>query len=247
MTNINLLLPLMAGIDIPIPELQITVRQPRIKDIAYMGEQSFLQTIQYLCIDKKDVIQDKAVISSISNFQIFMKVISDSSKRMELTTLLLILLPDYQVNIMPHRGLLLMQEGVEEVKVIDDHNFDIFQAVMRQVLCFSYFKNGDSPELNPQGELARKIAEKMMKNRQKIAELKAKESQHTSIFTRYLSILTIGARMRLEDCINLTLFQLFDLIERYTSYVEWDIDVRSRLAGAKSDKEIGTWMKDLHL
>jgi hypothetical protein len=31
-------LSLMAGIDIPIPELQLTVHVPTIKDIAYMGE-----------------------------------------------------------------------------------------------------------------------------------------------------------------------------------------------------------------
>ena len=52
--------------------------------------------------------------------------------------------------------------------------------------------------------------------------------------------------MTLEDCLNLTLFQLFDLMERYTAFVEWDIDVRTRMAGSKSEKPIEPWMRNLH-
>jgi len=28
------------------------------------------------------------------------------------------------------------------------------------------------------------------------------------------------------------IFQIYDLLERYTLFINWDIDVRSRLAGA---------------
>jgi len=31
---------------------------------------------------------------------------------------------------------------------------------------------------------------------------------------------------------ELTIFQIYDLLERYTLFINWDIDVRSRLAGA---------------
>ena len=52
--------------------------------------------------------------------------------------------------------------------------------------------------------------------------------------------------MRLEDCCNLNLFQLFDLMERYTSYVEWDADLRLRLQGGKPEKQVEPWMRNLH-
>ena len=46
----------MAGIDIPIPELQLTVHVPTIKDIAYIGETKFFMAVQYLCLDKESLI-----------------------------------------------------------------------------------------------------------------------------------------------------------------------------------------------
>ena len=45
---------------------------------------------------------------------------------------------------------------------------------------------------------------------------------------------------------DLTMFQLYDLVERYGLYVNWDIDIRSRLAGGKPDKQPDNWMKNIH-
>jgi len=42
------------------------------------------------------------------------------------------------------------------------------------------------------------------------------------------------------------MFQLYDLVERYSMYSAWDIDIRARMAGAKIDKEPDNWMKNIH-
>jgi hypothetical protein len=52
--------------------------------------------------------------------------------------------------------------------------------------------------------------------------------------------------MSLKDCLNLTMYQLYDLVERYMLYVNWDIDLRSRLAGGKPDSKPDNWMKIIH-
>lgn len=52
--------------------------------------------------------------------------------------------------------------------------------------------------------------------------------------------------MSLDKCINLTVYQLYDLIERYGLYVGWDLDIKSRLAGGKPDDKSDDWMKDIH-
>ena len=65
--------------------------------------------------------------------------------------------------------------------------------------------------------------------------------------TRILLILTIAlSSMSVQDLIQLTMFQLYDLIERYTLYLNWDLDVRTRLAGGKPDSQPDNWMKDIH-
>jgi hypothetical protein len=67
------------------------------------------------------------------------------------------------------------------------------------------------------------------------------------VFSQYLSALTIGiSSMSLSDAMNLTIYQLYDLLERYSLYINWDLDIRSRLAGAKVDKPVENWMKSIH-
>lgn len=45
-------LALMCGVDIPAPELQAVIHQPSIKEISYIGEQSFFVGLQSLTVNK---------------------------------------------------------------------------------------------------------------------------------------------------------------------------------------------------
>ena len=102
----------------------------------------------------------------------------------------------------------------------------------------------DQQAFNPQGDKAREIAEKLMKGRARIAEEKGQTN--ASVFSQYLSILSIGLQMPLQNLMDLTMFQLYDLVERYNLYINWDIDLRSRLAGGKPDRHPDNWMKNIH-
>jgi hypothetical protein len=115
---------------------------------------------------------------------------------------------------------------------------------MISICCLN--KSGSGNEnYNPQSKKAKEIAEKLMRGRQRIAAEKGEGE--ASIFSQYLSVLTVGiASMSLQDVMNLTMYQLYDLIERYSLYINWDIDIRSRMAGAKADKEPDNWMKNIH-
>ena len=35
-------------------------------------------------------------------------------------------------------------------------------------------------------------------------------------------------------------------MERYNAFIEWDVDLRVRLAGGKPDKPVESWMRDIH-
>ena len=52
--------------------------------------------------------------------------------------------------------------------------------------------------------------------------------------------------MSLQNTMDLTMYQLYDLVERYMLYINWDIDIRSRLAGAKPETQTENWMKNIH-
>lgn len=242
-------LALMAGTDIPMPEMQLTMRQPRIKEIALMGETDFFAATQYLCLQKEQLVEDKALLSSLDNFQVFMKVIEHqqtADKKTALITLLSLLFPSYQPMMTP-QSILLRDAESGEMKLIDSTNFEILQGYTRQVLCINSLFQGDNVVYNPANDAAKRIADKIMAGRRKVAEIKSKEQQNQSILARYVSILTVGLHsMSLDDLLNLTLYQLFDLVERYTLWFDWDIDLRQRLAGAQPKKEAENWMKSIH-
>ena len=52
--------------------------------------------------------------------------------------------------------------------------------------------------------------------------------------------------MSLQDAMDLTMFQLYDLVERYMLYINWDMDIRCRLAGGKPENTPDNWMKNIH-
>ena len=96
------------------------------------------------------------------------------------------------------------------------------------------------------GTQAKKIADKLMRARQRVAAQKG-DTSDASMFGQYLSILTVGLNsMSMGDLMNLTMYQIYDLIERYHLHVNWDLDVRTRLAGGKPDSSPDNWMKIIH-
>lgn len=202
---------LMTGGDIPIPSLTTTIHQPTIREIAMIGEKDFFIGAQLLCVDKNFYIQDKNMLSQTNNFQIFMTVLSNKeevSKKMATLQVLTLLFPKHKINLTPRA--LMLTEGENSI-VIDENNFEDLQAVLRSVFCLA---QSMQDTFNPANEAARKIAEKLMRGRQRVAAQKGETN--ASVFTQYLSMLTVGLNsMSLHDLINLTMFQLYDLIERY--------------------------------
>lgn len=236
-------LALMCGTDIPVPELQVTVHQPRIKEIALIGEQDFFVAVQCLNVNKDQLRQDNLLLQNTSNFQIFMTIMSEKEtkdKKDAVVALLTLMFPKYKILFTPRS---IMLQGENSI-MIDEDNFEALQNISKQVFCVNN-KNNQEQGFNPANEAARKIAEKLMRGRQRVAELNGQAN--ASIFSQYLSTLTVGlSSMSLQELMDLTMFQLYDLVERYQLYISWDIDIRSRLAGAKPDDKPDNWMKNIH-
>ena len=237
-------LALMCGTDFPVPECQLTIHQPRIKEIALIGEADFFAGIQCLCLNKSMFVQDESLLETTNNFQIFMTVMSEKEaidKKMAVQQVCTLLFPTMKVTFTP-RSMLLVGEG--RTQTIDENNFEFLQSAISSICCL---KTGpmDQQNFNPANAEAKHIADKLMRGRQRVAAQKGESN--TSLFTQYLSTLTVGLHsMSLSDAMDLTMFQLYDLVERYMLYLNWDMDIRSRLAGAKPDSQPENWMKNIH-
>ena len=237
-------LALMAGIDIPIPECQLVLHQPTIKEIAFIGEVNFFAGVQYLNIQKSMFIEDQTLLSTTSNFQLFITIMNEqraTDKKQAVLSVLNLLFPSYQIFFTPRS---IMFNNDSGTFMIDEGNFEILQQVLAQVFCL---KNSDQSSFNPANKKAQEIANKLMKARQKVAQQKSSQNGEGSALAQYVSSLVVGLHsMSLDDCLKLTIYQLYDLAERYSLYTNWDIDLRSRLAGAKADKPMENWMKNIH-
>lgn len=236
-------LALMTGVDIPLPDLQIVLHQPTIKEISMIGEKSFFMGIQLLCIHKNMVsIEDERVLQNTSNFQIFMTMINEkecADKKEDVLQVLRLLFPKSQVIFTP-QSMMLRQDSI--TIMVDDNNFGVLQEILPKIFCL---RNSGQESYNPANQKAKEIADKLMQGRARVA---AQQAEHGgSLLGQYLSILAVGlGSMSLQNLMELTVFQVYDLIERFHLYVSWDMDVKSRLAGGKPDKKVDNWMKKIH-
>lgn len=233
-------LALMCGTDLPVPECQLVIHQPQVKEISLIGEQDFFSGAQCLCVNKTLFIEDKTVLSNTNNFQIFMMIMQEkeaADKKFATQQLLTLLFPQFKITFTPNS--ILMLNGQGESIIIDENNFEQLQVVLRDIFCV---KDNASVSYNPANRKAQEIAKKIMRGKERVAAQRA----GTSVLSQYLSTLTVGLHLPLSELMNLTLFQIYDLIERYSLYINWDLDIRSRLAGGKPDGQPENWMKNIH-
>ena len=237
---------LLSGNDIPFIPAQITIHQPTIKEIAYLGEEDFFTGVQLLNFSKNILSEeDKVNLENHTNFDILIAILREQNAVMQknrncVNMLLALIFPDY--NITFEKDCIKLVKENEEHK-IDNSNYEEFKSIIGSIFSFGD-KNDSQSELNPSGELAKKIAEKLKKRHQKLAE--TKPTQKVDILSRYVSILTVGQQKDMNSLLNYTTYQLFDEFRRYELKMGHDIYVQAKMAGAQDLKEVEDWMQDIH-
>ena len=237
-------LALMCGTDIPAPECQLIIHQPSILEISFIGDKDFFAGVQCLCLYKSMFVQDKSLLSEINNFQIFMTIMNEEQakeKREATKKVLTLLFPNKKVLFTP-KSLLFQEENNDSI-IVDEKNFEQLQEILRKVFCMQNAPM-DQQAFNPSGDKAKEIAKKLMRGRERIAAEKG--DQNVSVFSQYVSSLAVGLGMPIKDFTSLTMFQLYDQVERFMLWMNWDLDNKIRLAGGKPDDKPENWMKNLH-
>lgn len=238
---------LLSGNDIPFIEAQLTIHNPTLKEIAYVGEESFLNGYQTLNISKNFLSEeDKVNLGDISNFDILIAILRERNAVMQknrscVLMVLALLFPSYAISLNKD-SIALKKEGTEEVYFLNKENFDIFQRIIKQM--FSFGPDDQESDFNPDGALASKIAEKLRKRHQKLAEKET--GSKVDVYSRFASVLAIAMNLSVKDVMEFTPYQLFDQLNRYELKASYDNNIQARLAGAKDIKDPEDWMRDVH-
>ena len=245
MLNNDLLL--LSGNDIPFYGGHINIHQPTIKEIGYIGEEEFHIGSHFLLFNKESLsVEDKNDLENQSDFNIFIAIMNSKQVTNHKTNALMVLtlmFPNVRFKIDKDK-ILLQQENIEVTSSINELNFEEFQNIVRQMFCLEGAEGGN--EYNPQDAMARKIAEKLQKRQQKLAEQKGEKGQKINLFSRYISILAVGLQKDMNELLNYTVYQLFDEFKRYQMKQDFDIYVQAKMAGAQDLEEVKNWMEDIH-
>lgn len=240
---------LNSKIDIPFIGAKVAVHQPSLEEIAYIGGQDVLFPGCELLRISKDILNenDKVDLEQITNFDILMQIISMPSpelrKPIENAKMVFeLLFPQFEIEWKPPFEIALNKNDFKTS--INRNNYDELRQIIAEIFCLNK-GDGESDDFNPSGELSRRIAEKLKERHKKLAQMRG-NSEKSSIFDRYISILSVGLQKDKNELIKYSVYQLFDEFERYQAKVAYDIYVQAKMAGAKDIEEVDNWMKDLH-
>lgn len=243
---------LLSGNDIPFSAAGVTIHPPTIKEIAYIGEENFFTGCELLNFSK-DILddKDKTRLENLTNFEVLMSIMNDTNValRKQKTCALLVLtllFPNYQISLNVNEIELVAidkKEFLNEKHYITKENFEDFKIILKEIFCLN---RGSSAEYNPGGDLSKKIADKLKERQRKLAKQKGEESGKVAIFSRYISILSVGEQKDMNSLMQYTVYQLFDEYQRYELKMQSDWYLQAKLAGAKDLKEVDDWMKDIH-
>lgn len=239
-------LSLICGNDIVFNEAKIIIHNPTMSEIGLIGEESFWSGYEILRFDKEKLTsKDKNHLEDSTNFDIIMSIIKDKKVDSQkvfvhLEKFFSILFPEYKMLIMKDCISLINLEEKDDVHYINNGNFPTFVSLLKEMF---YVGEGEEEEYNPEGELAQKIADKLKKRRQKLAQ--GNSSDGFNILERYISILSIGLGISKTEYKKYTVYQIFDEYKRFKLREEYNILVKAQMMGAK-DIELEDWCKDLY-
>lgn len=237
---------LLSGNDLPFPQGNLTIHQPKLKQIAYITEERFWVGCEFLRFDKNSLAsQDKISLQNQSNFNILLTVIKEKDYnseqvRLNIMSLLALLFPIGHITI-GEKAILIQDHNTKEVGEINEENFEDFKSIIVRMFCLTSKENR---QYNPSGDLAKKIADKLKKGRQMAAKL-APEKKIT-IFQKYISGLAVGQKKDMNTLFNYTVYQLLDEFQRYQLKSAYDFYMTAKIQGCSGMDEPQDWLKDIH-
>ena len=242
---------LLSGSNIPFPAGGVTIHPPTIKEISYIGEESFFIGCELLNFSK-DILddKDKPRLEHLTNFEVLMSIMNDRNPSVKEQTccvllVLTLMFPTCRISITNQEIELIDvdEKGFDgETHSINKENFEEFKSILKQIFCLNLTTEG----YNPNGDISSKIAEKLKERQRKLSQQKNGDANKVAVFSRYISILAVGQKKSINDLLQYTVFQLFDEYRRYELKLQYDIYLKAKLAGAKDVKEAEDWMKDIH-
>lgn len=220
-----------------------------IKDIEIIGgEEQFNLYLNTMLISKEALSNqnDSNELSDFTNFEIiFLLAIRDSEfRKIFLDALSFVFKEDITIN---DYGIFV--GDISRAKVINNDNYDEFAHIIKIQNCLEK-QEKDDEEDNPSNDKAKELLEKRRKARQKINEIKNKDSDidgEPLTLSDLVSILAAnGNGINIFNVWDLSFYAFNDQFNRMKMLEDYQINIQSLLAGANADDiKMKHWMSKI--
>ena len=215
----------LSGAPIPVPDCNIILTQPKVRDVVMFGEDEFLVITNIFAHPEnltKEVREGNSQLGMLPDFQLLMMIFKNEPLiKSSVDKLFDLIFPDYEIKF-DDSSILFLIEAEEGKKKpcgrITPFNFENLSNIINDLF---EPQNDQDKDYNPANSKAAEIAEKIKRGRERVARQKGEDGAH-SLFGRYTSILAIGMQMDVNVFYNYTPFQLYDAFNRYFAKVSSD-------------------------
>ena len=180
----------LSGQDVPIPECNIIIHQPTLKQIALFKESNFLLAVNLFSDigrNAEKIRQNHPMIDQFSDFDILMALINqDQGLQDSVQKFFQLVFPRYNIDINDTEIRFLEEDRC--VGIVHSRNYISFIETIKNLFLLPTKRT----DYDPANEKAAAIAEKFKKRKEILAKMKNKDESTVSLFGSYASILSIG-------------------------------------------------------
>ena len=115
-----------------------------------------------------------------------------------------------------------------DIRVINKENYELLKEMLKEIY---YLSKQEKEEGKPVSEAAKRILEKQKESKKQIDKLKGRGKKGCQL-SDLVSSLCANSNISIKEVWNLTLYQFMDQFYRLQLVEEYDIAIRSVLAGA---------------
>lgn len=247
------ILELLSGRDIVVKELNLKFHQPTLNEVSLLGEQVFRTILRLCCADTDSLFKQASLklqteMSNIELLYVYTKKEDVSGLSSKIKIFFNILFPDYTVTFNEHDIFLLHDKTLVR---INQTNYEIFNKTLQEICGYDNSLNQSSPKYNPANKQAASIAEKLRKGQEK-ADSQKSSTASQNFFARFASILSVGLGINLNEIMEYTLFQFYDITLRFQYHFSFSIELQMSALGAtpknkEEEKDKKSFMDDIHM
>ena len=232
-------LKLMRGKDVVIDGVGV-LKPIKVDEISDIGEKKYYQYLNNLCFDIDDLnmTQEQKLQLEKDNISPFHLIVSGCLNDIEHLQLIIKAFKFFfkdDVCFIRQVGIFFLGD-FEEGRFITIDNFENIKTILK-------FQNGlsknDILEENPKDERTRRLLEKRRKAREKLLKAKSQENGDVEplTFADLVSIMCANANgVNHENVWDMNIYMFQNQFQRMKLIDDYDISIRSLLAGAKSDE-----------